>query len=362
MGVTLAQLRYLLAIVDAGLNITVAAARVNATQPGLSKQLRHLEEQLELRLFIRRSRNLERLTPAGEEIVRRARIIVGEADDIRKFALSQRTGQDGSLHIETTHIQAVHVLPEALADLRAQFPTLDVTLGFAADADDASERFRSVDLRMFSTDGARPAGEIAIPLYHWNPVAIVRPDHPIALQSAPVTLEALAAFPLITYDNSKTASLSMARTFIEAGLSPRFAFTVREASMIKASVRSGTGVGLLAEMAIDAEADRDLRVVPLTGLLPRCTTWAVLRRDCVLRDCLLHLLSALSGLTPLMIRRLIAGDAEPDAIFAAVRTWPEAATSPRAKSWDVTRSFHLVPALDAISEPHLLAPETRRYA
>ncbi|QJU58356.1 LysR family transcriptional regulator [Sphingomonas sp. AP4-R1] len=360
---TLAQLRYLLAIVDAGLNITVAAERVNATQPGLSKQLRQLEEQLELRLFVRRSRNLERLTPAGEEIVRRARIIAGEADDIRKFALSQRTAQDGSLHIETTHIQALFVLPDALTSLRAQFPTLDVTLGFAADVDDASERFRSVDLRMFSTDGSRPTGEITIPLYHWNPVAIVKTDHPIARQSVPITLEMLAAFPLITYDHSKTAPLSMARTFVEAGLSPRFAFTVREANLIKASVRSGTGIGLLAEMAVDAEADRDLHVIPLAGLLPRCTTWAVLRRDCVLRDCLVHLLSSLSGLTPLVIRRLIAGDVEPDAVFANVRTWSDATALPRAKSWEGARPIHLVPTQDLAGAPRsAISTPTRQYA
>jgi DNA-binding transcriptional LysR family regulator len=180
------------------------------------------------------------------------------------------------------------VLPDALAALRGKFPRLDVELGFAADADDASERFRSADLRLFSTDGKRPAGEITIPLYHWEPVAVVRRDHPLAGQSTPVTLRSLAAFPLIMYDNSETASLSMARTFVEADLSPRFAFTVRDANLIKSSVRSGAGIGLLAEMAIDAEADRDLRVIPLAGLLPRCTTWAVLRRDYVLRDCIIH--------------------------------------------------------------------------
>ncbi len=172
---TLAQLNYLLAIVDAGLNITLAAERVNATQPGLSKQLRQLEERLALRLFVRRGRNLERLTPEGDEVVRRARAIVAEVENIRTFAVSRRTEQGGSLHVETTHIQALHVLPEALAALRARFPTLDVTLGFSADAADAEQRLRGADLRLFSTDGGRPAGDIAIPLYHWNPVALVDP-------------------------------------------------------------------------------------------------------------------------------------------------------------------------------------------
>lgn len=320
---TLAQLRYLLAIVDAGMNITVAAERVNATQPGLSKQLKALEEELALRLFVRRSRNLEQLTPAGEEIVRRARTIVAEADNIRIFAADQRTSDGGSLRIETTHTQALYVLPEALAALRDKFPAVDVVLGFEADADDADRRFRSADLRLFSSDGVRPVGEIAIPLYHWDPVAVVRPDHPLLHRSDPITLERLAEFPLITYDNSRTAPLSIARTFLAAGLSPRFAFTARDGNLIKASVRAGGGVGLLAEMAIEPDADHDLRVIPLVGLLPRCTTWAVLRRDCVLRDYLVHLLSSLSGLSPLMVRRAVAGEVDTVAVFANVRRWSE---------------------------------------
>lgn len=325
---TLAQLRYFLAIVDAGLNITLAAEKVNATQPGLSKQLKQLEDMLALRLFVRRGRNLERLTPAGEEVVRRARAIVAEAENIRTFAASRRTEGGGSLHIETTHIQALHVLPEALAALRANFPTLDVTLGFSADAADADQRLRGADLRLFSTDGGRPVGEIAIPLYHWDPVALVGPDHPILDHRGPVTLAALAAYPLITYDNSRTAPLSIARTFVEAGLQPRFAFTARDAHLIKGAVRAGTGIGLLAEMAVDpAGADRDLHAIPLAGLLPRCTTWAVLRRDCVLRDCLLQLLGSLSGLTPVALRRLVSGDAPLESALAGVRTWPEVARS-----------------------------------
>lgn len=321
---TLAQLRYLLAIVDAGMNITVAAERVNATQPGLSKQLKGLEEELALRLFVRRSRNLERLTPAGEEIVRRARVMVAEAENIRVFAANQRTAHNGSLHIETTHTQALYVLPEALAAMRKQFPAVDVTLGFGADADDAEQRFHGADLRLFSSGGARPAGEIAIPLYHWEPIAVVRPDHPIVRRPGPVTLEELAQYSLITYDNSRTAPLSIAKTFLDAGLSPRFAFTARDSTLIKASVRGGAGIGLLAEMAADPIADHDLRVVPLAGLLPRCTTWAVLRRDCVLRDYLIHLLGSLSGLTPLMIRRAVAGELAPEGVFANVRRWSDA--------------------------------------
>jgi DNA-binding transcriptional LysR family regulator len=329
--VTLAQLRYLLAIVDAGLNITLAAERLNATQPGLSKQLKQLEDQLALRLFVRRGRNLERLTPAGAEIVDRARLVIAEADNIRAFAANQHKSIGGALHIETTHIQAQFVLPEAIAGLRARFPNVDVTLGFAADADDPARRATEADLMMFSTDGRLPAGDVAIPLYRWDPVATVPKGHPLTQHAGPITLETLAAFPLITYDSSRTAPLSIALTFFEAGLSPRFAYTVRDANMIKAAVRSGLGVGLLAEMAANPTVDQDLHTIALPGLFPRCTAWAVLRRDRVLRDYTVSLLSSLSGLSPLTIQRAARGEAMPAQDLESIADWPALAAKLRAR-------------------------------
>lgn len=329
---TITQLRYLLTIVDRGLNITAAAEHVNATQPGLSKQLKQLEDELQLQLFVRRSRNLERLTPAGEEIVRRARKIVAEAENIKKFALNQHSDQDGSLTIETTHVQARYVLPEALAELRKQYPLLEINLSYSADESDSDRRAGSVDVRLFSTDGRRPTGDVAIPLYQWDQVAIARADHPIFDRPRQITLDALAAFPLLTYDNSPTARLSVARTFTDAGLAPRFVFTARDADLIKMSVRHGTGVGIIAEMAVDASADRDLRALPLAGLLPRCTAWAVLPRDSVLRKHLVELLCLLSGLSQATIKHLVAGDNAEETDHATVRHWSDPAGLRRSVS------------------------------
>ena len=301
---TLAQLRCLLAVVDAGSNITLAASRVNATQSAMSKQLKQLEEQLALKLFVRRGRHLERLTPAGEEIVERVRIIVGEADNIRALAANRHKSTGGSLHIETTHIQAQFVLPPVLARLRARFPQVNISLGFGADFAAVGQRNVDVDMSIFSTDGRVPGGGLAIPLYQWDPVAIVPRHHTLAAARATPSLAELAAYPLLSYDTSHTAALGIARTFVEEGLSPRFAYTVRDGAVIKAAVREGLGVGLLAEMALDPTADSDLHAIALAGLLPRCTTWAVLRQDRVMRDYTLVLLNLLSGLSVSTIQRL----------------------------------------------------------
>jgi DNA-binding transcriptional LysR family regulator len=320
--VTLTQLRHLLAIVDAGLNISLAAERVNATQSGLSKQLKQLEGELALQLFVRRGRNLDRLTTAGTEIVERARTIIAEAGNIRSFAANQRAGVRGSLFIETTHIQAQYVLPGALAALRARYPDVDVAMGFAADADDIGRRNPDAHIVMFSTDGRVPAGDVAIPLYRWDPVAIVPRGHALAGHVGPLTLELLAGYPLITYDTSRTAPLSIAQTFLEAGLAPRFAYMVRDAGVTKAAVRDGLGVGLLAEMAVGDAADRALTTIPLHGLFPRCTAWAVLRRDRGMRHHVAFLASCLSGLSPLVIQRTVAGEIAVPALDA-VPSWSD---------------------------------------
>lgn len=321
---TLVQLRCLLAVVDAGANITLAASRINATQSALSKQLKQLEDQLGLKLFVRRGRHLEQLTSAGEEIVGRIRIIVGEADNIRAVAANHRGKTGGALHIETTHIQAQFVLPGALTRLRSQFPQVDISLGFGADFAGVDQRNADVDISLFSTDGRVPTGGLAVPLYRWDPVAVVPRDHPLAHVSAPPSPAILAGYPLLSYDTSRTAALGIARTFREAGLSPRFAYTVRDGAVIKAAVREGLGVGLIAEMALDPSADGDLRAIPLAGILPRCTTWAVLRQDRVVRDHTLALLHLLSGLRPITIRRAMQeGSFDLDAVEPPM--WPEVA-------------------------------------
>lgn len=304
---TLSQLRYLLAIVDAGLNITLAAERTNATQPGLSKQLKQLEGELGLRLFVRRGRSLDRLTAAGHAVVERARTVLAEVNSITSYAADQRRGASGLLQIDTTHIQAEFVLAPALAALRDRFPNVDVSLTLGVDTWTDGPWASDADFMMFSTDGRNPTRDVAIPLYRWDSVAIVPRGHPLADPATPLTLASLAAFPLVTYDTSQLAPLSITSTFHEAGLHPRFAYAVRNGTATKAAVRNGLGVGILAEMAL-GPADGDLFVRSLEGLFPRCVTWAVLRRDKVLRDYTVHLLSLLGELSPRAVERAAAGE------------------------------------------------------
>ncbi|WP_157515337.1 LysR family transcriptional regulator, partial [Luteimonas abyssi] len=161
---TLSQLRYLVAIVDAGLNITLAAERVHATQPGLSKQLKQLEDELGFQLFVRRGRNLERIAPAGVPVVEHARRVLAEVANIRAYAANERGEHRGRLALATTHTQARYVLPTVIAAIRRAFPQVDVDLQAASDADVLQRLAQAdADLALISTAGEVPEHGLAVP-------------------------------------------------------------------------------------------------------------------------------------------------------------------------------------------------------
>ena len=184
---TLVQLRYLVAIVDAGLNISVAAQNTHSTQPGLSKQLGQIEEELGFKVFTRRGKRLEVLTDAGREVIDRAKIILAETASIQALAASRRKEARGELRIATTLTQARYVLPETLTVLRAKFP--DVTLHISAFGEsEALERVDqdTADLAIVSSAEPPRTQHLAIPLYRWELIGLAHPDHPLARHSTPI--------------------------------------------------------------------------------------------------------------------------------------------------------------------------------
>ncbi|MFC5743394.1 LysR substrate-binding domain-containing protein [Dyella tabacisoli] len=285
---TLTQLRYFIAIADAGLNITLAAERIHATQPGLSKQLKQLEDELGFRLFIRKGKSLEAVTHAGQHVLIRARTILAEADNIRSIAANLRNDARGEFHIATTHTQARFALPAAITELNVRYPQVSVHL-LPGPADEALAQLEAgrVDLAVVSGTGIAPAVGIAIPAYRWNRVIVAPDGHPLAERKRILSLDDLAAWPLVSYESSLKTESSLRRTFEGAGLRPRIAMTAGDADLIKTYVRAGLGLGVLAEMAM-LSGDADLRVLPADHLLPQCTTWIVLRREAVLREYVLE--------------------------------------------------------------------------
>jgi DNA-binding transcriptional LysR family regulator len=316
---TLTQLRYLIAIADSGLNITLAAERVHATQPGLSKQLKQLEDELGFQLFNRRGKSLDAITHAGSHVLERARTILAEVSNIQSVAANLRNEARGTLRIATTHTQARFALPEAIAALNRRYPEVSVHLQPAADAEVLGLlESGGVDLAIVSTTGSPPGNGIALPAYRWNRRVLIPQGHALASLKRPPTLKDLAAVPLVSYDSSTKPESSLRRAFEAVGLHPQIVMTASDADLIKTYVRAGLGVGVLAEMAMLPGDHGDLRDLPADDLFATCTTWIVLRRDSVLRD---YALEFISRFAPHLETREITRAVANNATAAA---WPEA--------------------------------------
>lgn len=278
---TLQQLRYIVAVARNDFNITQAAESLFTSQPGVSKQIRQLEDELGIEIFVRRGKSLEGLTPAGRELLERAERVVREIGDIRQLSADLRDDVSGTLRIGTTQTQATYVLPEALRCFRGGFPNVSVDLHQGTSEQLAAMLGEDELDFVIASDGWDLFPEvIKLPCYHWHRILVVPDDHELALEPCP-SLERLASFPLVSYTLRSNAKSSMLETFAGAGLAPNLVFTARDADVIKTYVRSGTGVGIIAAMAW--QDDPGLTALSARSLFPRCTTWIGYRRGRYLR-------------------------------------------------------------------------------
>ena len=280
----LQQLKYLLAIVDNGLNITAAAERMYTSQPGVSKQLKLLEEELGMQLFTRKGKSLGGITPAGHQVIDRARIIMREADNIRSLASDYYQEEEGSLSIATTHTQARYVLPEIVAEFRKRFPKVGLNL-HQGTSEQIADMLSANDIDFAIATGSNElfSDLMLIPSYRWDRSIVVPKGHALTELDRKITLQDLAEFPLVTYVFSFGGQSSLKRAFENEGLEPDVVFTARDADVIKTYVRMGLGVGIVASMAADCADRKDLQVIDAEGLFPRSTTWIGYRKDAVLR-------------------------------------------------------------------------------
>ena len=281
----LQQLRFLLAVVENDLNITAAAEALYTSQPGVSKQIRLLEEELDLQLFVRNGKRMEALTEAGRRVVEHASRVIQETDRIKFLADELRGDESGTLALATTQTQARYVLPEVIGEFRQRFEKVDFHL-HQGTTEQIGRMLaeRQVDFAIVSGSSEPFPDMITLPVYQWDRVLIVPRDHPLADQQIAPDLATLAEYPLVTYLFSDRPESSLMSTFLREGLNPRIAFTARDADVIKTYVRSGFGVGILAGMAIEPGNDDDLVTIRIPALFPRLTTWIGYPPDLLLRQ------------------------------------------------------------------------------
>ena len=281
---TLKQLKYLVGIVDSGLNITSAAERHHTSQPGISKQLKLLEAELGMQLFTRKGKSLAAITPPGLEVIERARKILREVDNISSLASNLTAEQAGTLSIATTHTQARYVLPDVIKTFRERYPKVDLEL-HQGTSEQIAELVASQQVDFAIATGSQDMfSELTLlPIYHWHRIVLVPKSHPLARARRPLDLHTLAAYPLVTYVFSVSGASSFKRAFSDQQLDPRVVFTARDADVIKTYVRMGMGVGVLASMAYECKDLEDLKAIDAKALFPQLTPWIGFRRDRVLR-------------------------------------------------------------------------------
>ena len=280
----LQQLKYLLAIADNGLNITAAADRMYTSQPGVSKQLKLLEEELGMQLFARRGKSLHRVTRAGEQVIARARKIMVEVEQIRTLATNFYNEEEGVLTIAATNTQARYVLPDILRQLRQLYPKVTLNLHQGTSEQIAEMMAQNeVDFAVASGPAECFGSILRLPGYQWDRVVLVPNDHELTTLDRAVTLADLAAYPLVSYVFSFEGDQTLRDTFAGENLEPNIVFTARDSDVIKTYVRMGIGVGIVAGMAYEAQDRSSLTAIPVKGLFPRSTAWVGIKHNTMLR-------------------------------------------------------------------------------
>ena len=315
------QLRYLAAVAQSGLNITAAAQKLHTSQPGVSKQIKLLEDELGFQIFVREGRNLTRITPVGQQVIDRALRILQEAQSIRDLSTELRDEGRGSLSIGTTHTQARYVLPSVIREFRSRYPNVRLNLhqGTSEQIAEMVAQDR-IDCAIATGSEQLFADLTLMPCYSWHRAVVVPNAHPLA-NAGRLTLKQLASYPIISYTFSFTGPSSLHDAFARSGLTPNVAITARDADVIKTYVRLGLGIGIVAHMAID-DQDADLTVIEASHLFPAHTTWIGFRRGTLLRK---YMYEFAQLLAPHLDRRLVdrthraASAQEAAALFETIR-------------------------------------------
>jgi LysR family cys regulon transcriptional activator len=289
----LQQLRFLAAIAQNGLNITAAASRLRASQPAVSRQLKLLEEELGFDIFARNGHALVRVTPNGQKVIDHALRVLHEARVIRRIADDFNDETHGTFSIGTTHTQARYVLPRVVRQFREKYPAVRLHLHQGTTEQIAAmAKLDGIDLAIATGDYELFPQYVLLPCYRWGRCILVPRDHALGKIQRP-SLAHLASFPIVTYVFNLSGS-SIQELFAAEGLTANIALMARDADVIKAYVRMGLGVGIVADVAIDPEADADLLSIDASHLFPVQTTWVGFMRGSLLRKYMYDFLSLLA--------------------------------------------------------------------
>ncbi len=279
----LQQLRYIWEVAHHELNVSATAQSLYTSQPGISKQIRLLEDELGVEIFSRSGKHLTRVTPAGEAILKTAGEILRKCESIKQVAQEFSNEKKGNLSIATTHTQARYALPPVIHAFIDKYPDVSLHMHQGSPmqiAELAAEG--TVDFAIATEALELFSDLIMMPCYKWNRTVVVPKDHPLT-QVSKLTLEDVAAWPIVTYVFGFTGRSKLDEAFMDKGLAPKVVFTAADADVIKTYVRLGLGIGIIAHMAYEPKLDSDLVALDASHLFEPSVTKIGFRRGTFLR-------------------------------------------------------------------------------
>ena len=279
----LQQLKYICEVVKQDLNLSKAAAELYTSQPGVSKQIKALEDELGVDIFIRHGKRFTGITDPGRAIIQKAQAALTDLNSLRNISNEFTNETSGSLKIATTHTQARYALPLVIKQFREKFPNVKLSL-YQGSPTQISQMTSSGEADIaIATEAISLEKDLALlPCYQWNRCILTPPKHPL-LGSKRISLEEISEFPIITYDFAFTGRSKINQAFEEKGLKPDVILTAIDADVIKTYVELGLGIGIVAMMAYDPARDTKIRALDASHLFEASTTRIGLRKNSYIR-------------------------------------------------------------------------------
>jgi len=305
------QLRYVRETVRQGLNLTEAANRLHTSQPGVSKQIRLLEKELGVEIFVRRGKRIASLTEPGRGVLKIVERLLQDAENLSQLARDYRDQAAGTLTVATTHTQARYMLPQVVTQFRRRFPKVHLTLQQGNPPQIAKMVIEGMADLGIATEAIDNYPELlALPAYTWSHCVVVPPRHPL-LRANALTLEALAQYPIVTYDPAFAGRTHIDEAFAAKGLKPDIVLAGIDSDVIKSYVELRLGVGIIATMAFHPKRDRHLRRLEAGHLFRSNTARVAVRRGAFLRGFVYDFIELFaSQLSRKLIESALAGSGE----------------------------------------------------
>jgi len=298
----LQQFRFMREAVRQHFNLTDAARVLHTSQPGVSKAIIELEDELGVGIFTRHGKRVRSLTEPGRMILASVERILQEVESLKRIGKDFAAQDQGSLTIAATHTQARYALPAAVAEFRRRFPKVHLSIMQGNPTQVAEMVMREqADLSIASETIFHYRELVSLPCFQWHHVAVVQPDH-LLLERKLLSLDDLAQYPLITYSTAFAGRAKIDQAFHLRGLAPDIVLEAIDGDVIKTYVDLGLGVGIMPDLAFNAERDRNLRAIPVGHLFGSNLTRIALKQGAYLRG---YVYTMVELLSPNLNRKLI---------------------------------------------------------